>query len=93
MRNTALTITLLASMTIYDVAAQTPIITRGPYLNLGTSSSVVVRWRTDISSDTKVWYGTQLDIATMVSVIDASATTEHELNITGLQTGTRYFYA
>ena len=46
MRNTALTITLLASMTIYDVAAQTPIITRGPYLNLGTSSSVVVRWRT-----------------------------------------------
>ncbi|HIA37716.1 MAG TPA: metallophosphoesterase, partial [Flavobacteriales bacterium] len=87
MRTSALILALLASITLYDIAAQTPGVIRGPYLNLGTSSSVVIRWRTDISSDTKVWYGTQLDTATMVSVIDASATTEHELNITGLQTG------
>jgi tetratricopeptide (TPR) repeat protein len=37
--------------------AGTPVVVRGPYLQLGTSSSVVVRWRTDVSSNSRVRYG------------------------------------
>jgi len=62
---------------------------------MGTESSVVVRWRTDSTVsdvDTRVWYGTQLDIATMMTVDDATLTSEHEVNITGLTANTKYFY-
>lgn len=83
----------MVSILFCDANAQTPLVTRGPYLNLGTESSVVIRWRTDTSTDTKIWYGTQMDTSIMVSVLDVNATTEHEMNITGLLTGTRYYYA
>ena len=32
-------------------------VARGPYLQLGTPSSVTVRWRTNSASDSRVWYG------------------------------------
>ena len=35
-------------------------ITRGPYLQLATPSSIVVRWRTNVASSTRVLYGTTL---------------------------------
>ena len=33
-------------------------ITRGPYLQVGTPSSIIVRWQTDVSTSGRVWYGT-----------------------------------
>src|SRR5690606_26936721 len=30
-------------------------VTRGPYLQSGTPQSMVVKWRTDIFTDTKIW--------------------------------------
>ncbi len=38
--------------------AEAQSLARGPYLQLGTPTSVVVRWRTDQSSDSVVRYGT-----------------------------------
>ena len=35
-------------------------ITRGPYLQQGTTNSLVLRWRTDVASDSFVRYGVTL---------------------------------
>ena len=36
-------------------------LTRGPYLQLPTSSSMVVRWRTSTNTDSCVWFGLDPD--------------------------------
>ena len=69
----------------------TPSIVRGPYLQMGTSDSMVVRWRTDYAVPSAVYYGTsQGFLSTTAS--DAAPKTEHEIRLTGLMQGTRYFY-
>jgi hypothetical protein len=67
-------------------------ITRGPYLQLGTPSSVVVRWRTSGASDSRVLYGP--DPANLLwSATDAALVTDHQVTLTNLSPGTRYYYA
>jgi len=67
-------------------------VTRGPYLQSGSSSSVVVRWRTDQDTDSVVAYGA--DPTSMNNVVTSSATTpEHQVRIEGLEADTRYYYA
>lgn len=69
----------------------TPLISRGPYLQLGTSSNIVVRWRTDVPADSRVRFGTAADsLDRMVS--DGILTTEHEMLLPGLAPYTRYYY-
>ena len=67
-----------------------PIITRGAYLQMLTTNSIVVRWQTDIPSDSKVFFGKS--IAYNQSVADANLVTEHEIKLTGLSPNTKYFY-
>ncbi|MCK5617940.1 MAG: metallophosphoesterase family protein, partial [Candidatus Krumholzibacteria bacterium] len=67
-------------------------LTRGPFLQIGTPSGVIVRWRTAESTQSRVIYGEAPDSLTEV-VIDATSTTEHEIEITGLSPDTRYYYA
>ena len=63
-------------------------VTRGPYLQLGTQSSIVVRWRTDTATDSRVRYGTSpTDLRNVVS--DAASTTEHVVKLTGLNSATQ----
>ncbi len=67
-------------------------VTRGPYLQMGTSSSVAVRWRTDAATDSRVSYGTTL--GSLPSFVDDPAVkTEHEITLPGLSPGTVYYYA
>ncbi len=67
-------------------------VTRGPYLQKGNQSSITIRWRTNIATDTKVRYGTTFgSLGSIVS--NATATTEHEISITGLSTDTKYYYS
>src|SRR5438093_1421322 len=66
-------------------------ITRGPYLQQGTPSSIVVRWRTDVATTSRVRYGTTPGNFTTV-VSDPASTTEHIVSVTGLQSLTRYYY-
>jgi acid phosphatase type 7 len=67
-------------------------ITRGPYLQLGTPTSVVVRWRTDMATDSRVQYGSAPGNLT-ASVNNGTVTTEHEITVAGLEPDTQYFYS
>ena len=69
-----------------------PVITRGPYLQLGTPTSVVVRWRTDVATDSRVSRGTVAGQLT-TNVDQATVTTEHEVTLTGLTPDTQYYYS
>ncbi len=64
---------------------------RGPYLQLGTPTSIVVRWRTDVAEDSRVRWGT-IQGALSDTMDDATAVTDHEMTITGLTPDTTYFY-
>ncbi len=71
--------------------ASPPPITRGPYLQNLTSSSVVVKWRTNFPTESIVRYGlSQGSILNAVS--DLNLKTEHEIEITGLASDSIYFY-
>ena len=65
---------------------------RGPYLQLGTPTSVIVKWRTDIASDSQVHYGTELGNLES-SADDPALVTDHEVRLTGLTADTAYYYA
>jgi len=69
-----------------------PSVTRGPYLQVGTSSNVIVRWRTSVPSSTRVLYGTNLANLTL-GVSNATAVADHEITLTGLLPDTKYFYS
>src|SRR5688500_4789499 len=64
-------------------------ITRGPYLQQGTSTSVIVRWRTDLATDSRVSFGTSPSTLTS-SATNIPQTTEHEVRLTGLTPDTQY---
>ena len=67
-------------------------VTRGPYLQIGTPNSLVVRWRTNIPTDSRVSYGTTQ--GSLISNADNSTqTTEHEVLLSGLSASTKYFYS
>lgn len=74
------------------VSANSMNVSRGPYLQKATQNSIVVRWRTDQPTETKVKYGL-VSHALNDSVFNAVLTTEHEIEITGLQTATPYYYS
>jgi hypothetical protein len=79
---------LLASANL--APAQT--VTRGPYLQQPTDQSIIVRWRTDVATDSVVRYGP--DAATLnQSTTVAGARTEHSVLINGLSAQARYFYS
>lgn len=64
---------------------------RGPYLQQPTANRIIVRWRTDVATDSRVEYG--LAFATLdATVDDATATTEHQVTLGGLSPDTVYFY-
>ncbi len=66
-------------------------VVRGPYLQMGTPSSMIVRWRTDGLTDTKLSYGRRVgNLNTRVG--SEEPTREHEVLITGLDSSTKYFY-
>jgi hypothetical protein len=68
------------------------IVTRGPYLQIGASSNIVVRWRTSEPRDAVVWFGTAPASLTFVAS-NAAFGTDHEVALSGLAPDTKYFYA
>ncbi|MHC4105084.1 MAG: PKD domain-containing protein, partial [Planctomycetota bacterium] len=65
---------------------------RGPYLQIGTPASMIVKWRTNQATNSVVRYGT--DPGTLnQSTSDSGLKTEHELNITGLSPDSKYYYS
>jgi hypothetical protein len=67
-------------------------LTRAPYLQNGSTTAVSVRWRTNSATDSLVRYGTSAE-ALNQSVARTTATTEHEIRLTGLTPDTTYYYS
>ncbi len=82
----ALFVFLLAETTLSAAS-----VTRGPYLQQGTTNSMVLRWRTDVATDSAVGFGVTSGSFTG-TVSDAALVTEHVVSIPNLRTDTKYFY-
>ena len=86
-----------SSDSIFDFGFQTAPavladVVRGPYLQVGTPHSMIVRWRTDVATNSRVRYG---DAPTALThVVDvAGLRTEHVVSLTNLVPAARYYYA
>jgi 3',5'-cyclic AMP phosphodiesterase CpdA len=73
-------------------AMAAPKLLRGPYLQLATTNSMVIRWRTDYPAKGVVRYG--LTEATATNLVShAGKLAEHIVLLSGLKPATRYFYS
>ena len=68
-----------------------PTIVRGPYLQLGTTNSIVVRWRTDIASTSTVFYGSS-QVRLSRNARSSGTLADHAVLLTNLSPATKYFY-
>lgn len=75
-----------------QAGGQTPQLIRGPYLQAATSTGIVIRWRTDVITRSRVHYGTAPGKLDKVAE-DAALTNEHSISLTGLQPHTQYYYS
>ena len=82
---------LLLSAVLPTAEAQT--VVRGAYLQRGTSSSVIIRWRTDVATTSVVRYGLDPESLTLSKSNPHSTTDEHEVQLTGLSADVQYFYS
>lgn len=69
-----------------------PAIVKGPYLQVGTQNSMIVRWESNVATDSKVEYGTSAS-ALSFTTTDAASITSHEIQLTGLSPYTKYYYS
>ena len=67
-------------------------LTRGPYLQLRTPTSMIVRWRTSRLADTRLRYGLSPTALTLTND-NPLLTTEHLVQLSNHQPDTRYYYA
>ncbi len=75
---------------INNCSAQT--LTRGPYLQSPGQTSMIIHWRTDVATDSRVTYGTSFLNLTEFQIGNSTATTEHIVKISGLNPATKYYY-
>ncbi len=67
---------------------------RGPYLQLITPTSAIIKWSTTSAQDAVVHYGTSADnLAFVTPDADPSQKLSHEVKLEGLSPATTYFYA
>lgn len=72
-----------------SVFAQTVI--RGPYLQSPTENTIVIKWRTDVSCNSRVNYGTSLGNLNQIASSSVPKT-EHTITLTNLLPATTYYY-
>jgi len=80
-----------SSSGIFQTTSSTITLSRGPYLQISTTNSIYINWRTNTSTDSKVWYGTTLGTYPN-AVTSSTSSTEHSIQLTGLSTNTKYYY-
>lgn len=67
-------------------------VTRGPYLQKLTQSSVIIRWQTNLPTDSRVRYGGSIFGLNQSETI-VESTVDHSVEITDLDTNKKYFYS
>ncbi len=82
---------LLFLISVLGSVLRAQTLVKGPYLQIGTSSGMTVRWQTNIPTDTKLSYGT----STVLSSFSGNLVSDtlHEVKLTGLLPYTKYFYS
>lgn len=77
---------------MYSSLTTTAQLTRRPYIQDAATSAVTLRWRTDLPAPSRVMW--QIDSAGPATgqLTDLTPVTEHELRLTELAPGTRYYY-
>ena len=65
---------------------------RGPYLQIVTPTSIVIKWRTDVPTDAIVQYGLAANNLTDAA-IDVAIDVDHEVIVTGLTPAMLYYYS
>jgi Phosphodiesterase/alkaline phosphatase D len=69
-----------------------PSLSRGPYLQSGSQTSITIRWRTNVACSGRVELGTTLGVYDIVSPDESCPTTEHIITVNGLSPDTKYYY-
>jgi hypothetical protein len=78
---------------VINVVTSLPVLlVRGPYLQSGSTTGAVVRWRTDQVSDAIVRWGTSLSSLPNFAV-QTNVQNDHVVRLTGLQPNIKYFYS
>jgi hypothetical protein len=65
---------------------------RGPYVQMTTKTTAILRWRTEEPAFTQAWIGDEPDDLGD-EIINFDTTTEHSVQLRNLTPGTRYYYA
>ena len=86
-------LTATSAPVVINVVTSLPVLlVRGPYLQSGSPTGAVVRWRTDQISDAIVrWGSSPLNLTNLA--VQTIVTNEHTVQVGGLQPGTKYFYS
>lgn len=79
-------------MQLTDVSATVPTIVRGPYLQTGTPTSVIVKWRTPLPGLSTVAFGLSETALTDTVTSGLGCQTDHEVKLAGLLPNTTYHY-
>src|SRR6266571_2142120 len=90
-RAAALTLVIVLAL-CQSVLAATVSVKRGPYLQTGSSTSVTVKWRTDVSTDSCVRYGTSSSSLSS-QTCSSTSTTDHVVKLSSLSSNTKYYYS
>lgn len=69
-----------------------PRIVRGPYLQQGTESGIIIRWATSDPVQGKVWYGTDPDRLSL-TLEETTITCDHKVELSGLTPDSKYYYS
>ena len=72
--------------------SQAASIIRGPYIQMGTNSSMTVRWNTDTPTTSDVKFGHAVN-ALSQNISDTTLKTQHVVTLSGLSALTRYYYS
>jgi len=67
-------------------------VTRGPYLQLPTNHSIIVRWRTDMPTISRVHFSTALSGLSSQYTGTPALVTHHSVTVNFLQPMTEYFF-
>lgn len=82
---------LFFDMELTGLTSITAALSRGPYLQMGNQTSIMLRWRTDVPTNSRVTWGTVF--GTYPNTVDSTAlTTEHIVILSGLTADTKYWY-
>jgi hypothetical protein len=82
---------LAFALALMEMSLSAQNVIRGPYLQSPGPSSIILRWRTDSLTDSRVYYGTT--IGSMTFHADSTTlTTEHRVKLNGLSPKTKYYY-